>query len=293
MERMEQQVVISSDGLKLSGVVSLPEGVKPGEKLPAFLVLHGFGSNKNAGNVKIPCKMLNDWGYATLRFDMRSCGDSEGAFGHITCMDQVADTRNAVTFMQSHPNVDASRIGLLGSSFGAAVALYAGSVDERVACVVSSCGWGHGERKFRGQHPTPEAWARFTKLLEDGRRHREEKGESLWVSRFDVVPIPEHLRKNLSPRSLMEVPVETAQSMYDFRAEDVVGNIAPRPLLLFHMANDSVTPSEQSMRMFEKAGTNAELMMMSGTSHFPLSPENAPRTKAIIKSFLDKFFPSA
>jgi hypothetical protein len=58
------------------------------------------------------------------------------------------------------------------------------------------------------------------------------------------------------------------------------------------MANDSVTPSEQSLRMFEKAGTNTELMMMSGTSHFPLSPENAPRTRAIIKGWLEKFFPS-
>ena len=27
-------------------------------------------------------------------------------------------------------------------------------------------------------------------------------------------------------------PAETAQSMFDFRADDVVGKIAPRPLLL-------------------------------------------------------------
>mgnify|MGYP003346717789 CR=1 FL=1 len=31
-----------------------------------------------------------------------------------------------------------------GSSFGAAVAIYAGGIDKRIACVISSGGWGHG-----------------------------------------------------------------------------------------------------------------------------------------------------
>ena len=57
------------------------------------------------------------------------------------------------------------------------------------------------------------------------------------------------------------------------------GNIAPRPVLFFHTANDTITPTEQSLRMFEKAGMPAELMLVTGTSHFPLSEQDAPRTK--------------
>jgi len=106
------------------------------------------------------------------------------------------------------------------------------------------------------------------------------------------VPIPQHLRKNLSPKAIMEIPVETAWSMYNFRADDVVGNIAPRPILFLHTANDSITPTEQSIRMFERAGQPAELVLITGTSHFPLAPEDAPRTKTIIKGWLDKFLPS-
>ena len=45
---------------------------------------------------------------------------------------------------------------VVGSSFGAAVAVYTGGVDDRVAAVISSGGWGNGERKFRGQHPGEE-----------------------------------------------------------------------------------------------------------------------------------------
>ena len=56
---------------------------------------------------------------------------------------------------QSIPRSIPSASALIGSSFGGAVAVYAGGVDERVAAVISNGGWGDGERKFRGQHKTP------------------------------------------------------------------------------------------------------------------------------------------
>ena len=76
---LETDVKFASDGLTLAGTVSVPEGLATGEKRPAFLVLHGFGSTRQAGNVKTPAGMLNRLGYVTLRFDMRGCGDSAGA----------------------------------------------------------------------------------------------------------------------------------------------------------------------------------------------------------------------
>ena len=288
---MQKTLTFDSDGLKLSAVLHVPDGHR-GEPLPAFVVLHGFVGSKDESHAQIQAQMLEDFGYAALRFDFRCCGESEGERGQVRCFDQVADAKNALTFLSRHAEVDPARIGVIGHSFGAAVAVYAAGVDDRFACCISSCGWGHGERKFRGQHPTPEAWARFAGLLDEGREHKRRTGESMWISRFDAVPIPEHLRKNLSSKAIMEIPVETAWSMYNFRAEDVVAEIAPRPVLFFHTANDMVTPSEQSIRMFEKAGGSAELMLIAGTSHFPLAPEDAPRTKTMIKSWLDKFFPT-
>src|SRR4029453_16987436 len=228
---METKITFSSDGLKLSGIVHTPDDLRSGERRPAFIVLHGFGGNKDGHGQSVVAKQFTQWGYVTMRIDFRGCGDSEGEHGRIICLDQVADTRNALSYLSTRPEVDPQRIALVGSSFGAAVAVFTGGADRRVAAVISCGGWGDGERKFRGQHPTPEAWAKFTSLLEKGRKHRQETGESMWISRFDAVPIPEHLRKNLSPKAIMEIPVETAWSMYNFRADDVVGNIAPRPIL--------------------------------------------------------------
>ena len=287
---MEQPVSFQSAGLRLSGVLHLPEGTAPGERRPGIIVLHGFGSNKSAPNVTTPASMYAAWGYVALRFDMRSCGESAGEPGRVLCLDQVEDTRSALTWLAGRPEVDPARIALSGTSFGAAVAVYTAGVDARVAAVVSAGGWGHGERKLRGQHPTPEGWARFTRMLEEGRAHRQRTGAPLMVHRFDIVPIPPHLRTGLPPTAVMAFPVDTAQSIFDFRPDDVVAQISPRPMLFLHAAPDSVTPTSESIEMFQRARPPAELHLFHGVDHFMLGEAN-PRVTETLRAWLATYFP--
>jgi pimeloyl-ACP methyl ester carboxylesterase len=288
----EQRIAFQSQGRSLVGDVRVPDGVAAGERRPAFIVLHGFGSSRNAGNVLKPCAMLERLGYVTLRFDMPGCGESEGERGRLICLEQVAATSDALTFLAQHPNVEGARIALMGSSFGAAVVVYTGGVDRRVAAVVSASGWGHGERKFRGQHPTPDAWAKFTAMLEEGKRYRARTGTSLMVPRYDIVPIPPHLRGHVVPGSIDMFPAETAQSMYDFRAEDVIASIAPRPLLLLHSSDDHVTPVEQSISMFARAGQPTEMHLFADTDHFMFDEGNT-RVHAVVRDWLAQYCPAA
>jgi alpha-beta hydrolase superfamily lysophospholipase len=287
----EQRITFTSDGLAIAGVVRVPDGVAPGERRAAVIVLHGFGSNMGSTSVLEPCAMFEKLGYVTLRFDMRGCGESGGEKGRVLCLDQVSDTKNAVSFLARYPQVEGDRIALLGSSFGGAVAVYTGGVDARVAAVMSSGGWGDGERKFRGQHATPEAWAKFAAMLEEGKRHRARTGQSLMVPRYDIVPIPEHLRTHVVAGSIQMFPAETAQSMMDFRADDVVGKIAPRPLLLLHSSTDSVTPTEQSVELFRRAGQPTDLHLFAETDHFMFSDAN-PRVRHVILDWLERYFPA-
>ena len=288
---MQENVTFQSDGLKIAGTLCLPDNAPKGKKLACIMVLHGFGSNKTSDNVKIPCKMLNEWGYAALGFDMRGCGDSEGTRANLICLEQVADTRAATTFLQSRPEIDGKKIGVLGSSFGGAVAVYAAGVDERIGACVSSGGWGNGKIKFEGQHPGTEAWAKFTKMLADGKEYRAKHGKPMMVDRYDIVPIPGNLRHNLAQKSHEQFTAETAQSMYDFTADDVVAKIAPRPLLLLHSSIDTVTPTEQSLRMFNLAGQPKDLHLFNETTHFMFAADGG-RVRPIVKDWLDLYFPA-
>jgi len=287
---MEERVHWSSGQLKISGVVEFPDAMQRGERRAAILVLHGFGSNKDSPMVRTVTRMFTALGYVALRFDMRGCGESEGERGRVICLEQVADTKSAFDFLAQSGYADAKRIAVFGHSFGAAVAVYAAGSDARIAACISSGGWGHGEKKFRKQHASPEAWQRFSAMMEEGRR-RSARGERMMVPRYDIVPIRPGLRGNLAAGSILEFPFEVVESMYAFTANEVVGKIAPRPLLLLHPSNDSVTPTEQSIDLFAHAGQPTALHLFAEVDHFLFSDDN-PMVQAVVRDWLRRYFPA-
>ncbi len=286
---METEVTVNSEGIDISGVLHRPDNLPANARVPAVITIHGFGGSKIDQGMIDACRAFCDWGFIALRLDMRGCGQSGGTPGRIISFDQVADTRNAISWLSEQEGVDADQIILLGDSMGGAIVTYTGSTDDRVAGVISVGGWGHGEDKLKGQHPGPGAWDKFLQMLKEGQKHRQETGESMMVSRFDIVPIPEHMRGQLPADAVMEFPVETAQSIYDFRPNQVIAQLAPRPLLLLHASKDTVTPTGSSIEMFQSAGRPTDLMFLSDVDHFPLAVGNK-RIYDIIKGWVDIHF---
>src|SRR2546421_8308455 len=79
--------------------------------------------------------------------------------------------------------------------------------------------------------------------------------------------------------------------MYTFKANEVVGRIAPRPLLLVHPANDTVTPTEQSIDLFRHAGMPKELHLVAGVDHFLFSESNT-LVLNLVRDWLGQKFPA-
>lgn len=204
---MQENVAFDSGGLTLSGLFHIPEGYD-GTPLPAFIVRHGCAGSRDESHARVRAGMMQEFGYVALRFDFRCCGESERERAQTRCMDQVADAKNALTFLARRPEVDPKRIGVAGHSFGAAVSVQTAGVDERAACRLASCGWGDGERKFRGRRPMEESRRKVVRILDEGRARKKATGESAWTSRFDAAPIPPALRENLSPKAIKEIPTE-------------------------------------------------------------------------------------
>lgn len=265
---MQRQITFTSDRIDLTGILHLPDGLLAGERRSAVLVLHGFGGTKDDASHQAEAEYYEQLGYVVLRFDMRGCGQSAGTPGRALCLDQVTDVRNALTWLAARREVAPNRLLVSGQGLGGAVAIYAAGIDARIAAVVSIGGWGNGERKFRHHHPSAQAWQRFVARLDEGRQALA-RGQSVSMARWDIIPVPTGLRALLPPGAVTRFPVETVLSMVEFRPEELVDRIAPRPLLIVHGVRDALTPTEEALALFRRAGDSAELLVMNGLDQFP------------------------
>lgn len=108
-------------GERVAASFHLPSG---SGKFPAVLLCHGLTGDRVEDHfifVKLS-RALARKGIASLRFDFRGSGESEGAFSRMTIPEEIIDARAALKVLLRMPKVDRNRIGVLGLSMGAVVA---------------------------------------------------------------------------------------------------------------------------------------------------------------------------
>lgn len=87
---------------------------------------------------------LAAYGIAALAFDFRGYGDSGGLPRDFESpVRKIEDLRNAITFLEGHPDVDSEAIGLLGVCAGAGYAAVAAAEDRRVTSLGLVAPWLH------------------------------------------------------------------------------------------------------------------------------------------------------
>ncbi len=126
----QSEVSFPCGSLSLEGAFHLPEGSGP---FPAVAVCHPhplFGGSMEVNVVLAICDALAQESVGALRFNFRGVGGSGGAFGGAN--DEQEDVRAALSFLSSMEGVERGRIGLVGYSFGALVALPVALQDGRV-----------------------------------------------------------------------------------------------------------------------------------------------------------------
>lgn len=130
---MTEEVKFTNDeaDATLSGTITYPVGYKKGGKIPVILMVTGSGP-QNRDNEIYEHKsflIIADYfarnGYATLRYDDRSVGESTGEYQAETTMEVAEDAEVALKFLQESGQF--SEIGVLGHSEGANVAFILGA----------------------------------------------------------------------------------------------------------------------------------------------------------------------
>jgi len=120
-----QRVRIQSQGLRLRAELALPAGPGP---FPGVVMCHPhplYGGDMENNVVMGVHEALIARGLATLRFNFRGAGGSEGV--HDNGVGEVEDALAALRFLSDTTGVDSTRLGLAGYSFGAGVAFKATS----------------------------------------------------------------------------------------------------------------------------------------------------------------------
>lgn len=131
--------VEAEEPLTLEGELHLPQRPTADTTVPGVVICHPhplYGGTMHNVIVIAMRDQLLERGIATLQFNFRGVGESEGE--HDDGRGEVNDVLAALRFLRSRPGVDVQRCGLAAYSFGADMALRACARDEDVpsaACV--------------------------------------------------------------------------------------------------------------------------------------------------------------
>lgn len=136
---MQKDIQINSGNLILRGMLHVPDQIDG--KIPAVIILHGFGGNKMGPGFMFVrlSRILEEHNIASIRFDFAGSGESDGDFKAMTLSGEVQDALNIYEYLSSLEFIDTENIGLLGFSMGGAVAsITAGKLSDKIK---SLCLW--------------------------------------------------------------------------------------------------------------------------------------------------------
>lgn len=149
----------SAPGERVPAWLLIPKNRKG--RAPAMLVLHqttDSGKDEAIGLAGKPSfhvgKELAERGYVVLAPDYPTLGEHQiDVYAHSWqsgSMKAIWDNMRGVDLLQSLPEVDAKRIGVIGHSLGGHNGLFTAAFDQRIRCVVTNCGFTAFARYYGG-----------------------------------------------------------------------------------------------------------------------------------------------
>jgi ABC-2 type transport system ATP-binding protein len=146
-----ERMLAGADGVALDTTLYLPDLASAEEPVPAVLLAHGFGGTKHS--VVSDAEELAGLGYAVLTWTARGFGESGGQI-HLNHPDhEVRDAQRLLDWLARRPEIRTDgpgdpRVGVVGGSYGGALALLLAGHDQRVDAIVPMITWHDLARSF-------------------------------------------------------------------------------------------------------------------------------------------------
>src|SRR5215831_18991716 len=267
----------TEDGVTLRGWLYLPD--RAAGPVPTVVMAHGFSAVKEMYLDRF-AEVFAAGGLGALVFDNRHFGASDGERRqHIDPWQQVGDYRDAITFAETLPEIDRTRIGVWGSSYSGGHVLVAGAIDRRVGCVVSQVplisGWNLVRRLVRAD--TIAAVREQFDADREGRFAGKPPAMMAVVSNDPAVPcaLPTadsyewftETGRTRAPAWRNETTLRTVEMFTEYEPGTYIDKIAPTPLLMVVAARDHLTVVDHALQAYNQALEPKKLEILPG-GHF-------------------------
>ncbi|MCR8645346.1 alpha/beta hydrolase [Paenibacillus sp. N1-5-1-14] len=192
---------------------------------------HGFRGNRSGEKPALPtAKALKEQGIASLLFDFRNSGESEGTVTSVGLYEK-SDLLAAINYAKS---LGYTKIGLVGYSMGAVVSLNAAPEASDVQAVIAD---------------SPFA---------DLRPYLEEN-LPVW-SNLPAFPF--------TPLVIWETTLMTGLDPDKVRPIESITKLKDKPVMLIHTTNDGKIPASNSEQLMKASGSpNTSLWLVEGDKH--------------------------
>src|SRR5712692_4932515 len=275
IEMARRDIEFNAEGVMLRGWFYAAEA----SPAPAVVMAHGFSAVKEM-YLDSFAEVFNGAGLNVLVFDNRNFGASDGEPRlEIDPWDQVRDYRHAITYVGTLPEVDATRIGIWGSSYSGGHVLVVAAIDRRVKAVVSQVPLVSGHDNLRAL-VRADFIAGFREQFDADRLARFHGGRPAVVPVVDkdplapsALPTPDSWEwftetgSTRAPAWRNEVTLRSVEMFTEYEPGTYLPYISPTPLLVLVAAGDHLVPSELAIAAFDNAHQPKKLVIMPG-GHF-------------------------
>ena len=273
-----EEVSFRSGGETIRGDLYLPDGAQ--QPFAAVVMAGGWCYVKELRQPDY-AKAFVEVGMAALIFDYRRLGASDGEpRQHLDPWDQIEDYKNAISYLETRPDIDPDRLGVWGISYSGGHALILAAIDSRVKVAVSNVPVIDGYQNMWRVHGS-ERFRLLRQAIAEDRRKRFETGEygylpmsgnpkeglSTWP--FDEVrTLFEDLQRTQAPRHEHRTTIASVELLMQYNALPFVPRIVDTPTMMITAAGDDITLEDLELQAFQEIRTpKKKLLVMPETTH--------------------------
>ncbi|MEK5233790.1 alpha/beta hydrolase [Lysinibacillus sp. FSL K6-0232] len=292
----KKNVRFNARGLKLAGILNLPENAEEKKENPAIVCVHPGSSCKDQ-TAGLYAEKLAELGYVTIAFDAAYQGESEGEPRYIEePAARVEDIRCAVDYLTTLDYVDENRIGVLGVCAGGGYAVNAAMTERRIKAVGTVVGANIGRVNREGdpiktleaigQQRTAEARGAetlITNWIPKSQAEREQAG----ITDIDIKEAIDYYTtpRGQSPNSPNKLNFTSMASVIAFDAFHLVEELLTQPLqIIVGDVQGAFGSYKDGHELYNRAASkNKDILVVEGASHYDLYDQPEPVGIAVEK----------